>query len=1156
MSTSITQSIIVMVSQGWSVRVPGSALLSVAEPAMFVADPDVSRGVKLAIALLTGVPWSAVKVMFSVLGDAGRAGRRLVTAGQVEADYIIQYEVGSAANASAASESLRKTLFAIQFSMLADEIRLQIQRAAEAAGRAAYNYQVQVESFADYSSLPPQVAREQTILVDDFFASNDTTSAANYSFGFLTLRKLTEEDIAAAMDTHTNLQIASQTGQTVVSVPSSELAALTAGCVISIIELAPGTAPQASRGKSEPLEIKGAISLTIFRAPGDSFKGLFTSPLTFTIPAKYSEGFRCAFWHETLGDWSLEGVDSSEDVTGNLVCHTFHLTVFAGIKRGFVETFACSQVTLLTADAFRRLWAGRQWYFDTEACLFLLLLFGLTLLLLIALKLDAGRCPDFPDDNFLLQQQAAVTIAPRWTASFDVKSGMGFDKMSSNISGFMVSERVHSNDAWLQADLGGDYELTSIVITWGVSKGMAKTYTVYGIEESGTEILMQSMTSMTKQNKRQDSIALTTDAEFQKVKFYLQSTWDNVDSPGYQFMINDITIRGRPARVLPPELLRMPSQATTVVQPRQSSRPASQRRCSAKLRDPLEDLLENGLLFVSDSCTRLERLSKDLQAASRQKGGALSSARLLTNHFIASMLRSHIRRQISASMLQSQDDVNFLLRSLEPSDAKKVGHGCVVSAPKVFSNYAGEISRLERVRRQFESEVVKLSKLRPRALLRGMTQRLLMQGPLGTLAYSIFMPSGMQVLLVMSQMLGALMASTFFLQKENCGESAAQLGVAELMGQELGKLLAVSFGSVLLAACPVKVLATLHKRKFKRYADEAVCCQDRVRQLRVWEVQDTAFWILGICYLCFCILFISLFLANAPKTSRKEWLLSSCWSLLVDTAILPFVLAVTLPLLCVLLLRSPVADKDAIAAQLRMGLRDRSGLTRETSQMSIVSLPNLISRTSLDMQISATMKNSAVEQGREDPAELPQQMYAHLCKLHGVNFVALKDASTTQNTNSGSESSEKVLDSRKEAKFPAVEELSSAVEELPSAVEGLSSVVISFDELTQSIDEARSPAVAQLSSASTQLSVASGKLAPAFADATLALTPASPKLVSASHEATPQATQPAGLQFNDRLHAQPSDSHSHHAGVSQEGGHALVSTFVRSMGKKYQTTRT
>lgn len=1116
---------------------------------MFVSDPDVSHGVKLAIALLTEVPWSAVKVMFNVLGDAGRAGRRLVTAGQVQADYIIQYEVGSAANASAASQSLRKMLFAIQFSMLADEIRMQIQRAAEAAGRAAYNYQVQVESFADYSSLPAQVAREQAILVDEFFASNDASSAANFSFGYLTLRKLTEEDIAAAMGTDANLQIASQTGQTVVSVPSSELVALTAGTVISIIEIAEGTAPQASRGTPDPLEIVGAISLTIFRAPGDSLKGQFTSPLNFTIPAKYSEGFRCAFWHETSGEWSFQGVESSEGVTGNLVCHTFHLTVFAGIKHGFLETFTCSQVTLLTADAFRRLWAGRVWYFDMEACLFFLLLFGLTVLLLIAWRLDAGRCLDFPDDNFLLQQQAAVTIAPRWTANFNVKLGMGFDKMSPDISGSMVSERVHNNDAWLQADLGGSYELSSIVITWGVSNGMAKSYSVCGIDASGTEILLQSMTSMAKQNKRQDSIALTTDAEFQKVKLYLQSSWDSMDSPGYRLMIKDITISGRPIRVLPPELLHLPSQATTVVQTAQSSLPAPQRRCLATLRDLLDDLLENGLLFLSDSCTRLERLSRDLQTALGQKGGTLASARLLTNHFIASMLRGHIRRQISASMLQSQADVSFLLRSLERSDAKKVGHGCVVSAPLVFSNYAGEVSRLGLVRRQFESEVVKVSKLTPRALLlHGMTQRLLMQCPLGTLAYSIFMPSGMQVLLAMSQMLGALMASTFFLRKENCG-TATQLSIPELMGQELGKLLAVASGSILLAVGPVRVLATLHKRKFKRYADAAVSCEDRPRQLRVWEVQDIAFWILGTCYVCFCILFISLFLANAPENSRNEWLLSSCWSLLIDTAILPVVLAVALPLLCVLLLCCPVADKRTIAAQLNIGLRDGPGLTREVSQMSIATLPNLISRTSLDKQVAPPTKIIAVEEGREDPAELPQQMYAQLCQLHEIDVVALKNAPSAQNTNSGSESSAKSLDRRKEAQSPAVEELS-------STVEGLSSVVFSFEHLTQSIDEARTPAVAELSPASAELSVASEELSPAFAEVAPALTPASTKLVPASSEAPRQATQPAGSHVNDKLHLQASGSHPSRAGGPQEGGHALASTFVRSTGKKYQATRT
>lgn len=170
--------------------------------------------------------------------------------------------------------------------------------------------------------------------------------------------------------------------------------------------------------------------------------------------------------------------------------------------------------------------------------------------------------------------------------------------------------------------------------------------------------------------------------------------------------------------------------------------------------------------------------------------------------------------------------------------------------------------------------------------------------PLGNIfTTNIFMGSEMQALFLILELVGDLLVVCLFFSasgrakgKASQGEADACSGDEELeegIAYKMGRVLAVAMGSVVFAALPVNFLRSLHPRKFKKLPYEG--CPEWQRQLRAWRLQDRLVWALGSLYLGCGLLYIALFLANISA----EGLIS----LLQDTVVLPFIVALCMPLL-------------------------------------------------------------------------------------------------------------------------------------------------------------------------------------------------------------------------------------------------------------------
>lgn len=107
-------------------------------------------------------------------------------------------------------------------------------------------------------------------------------------------------------------------------------------------------------------EVRAFVGIDLWRVTGDSEEHIHVSgvePIVFVLPVNFSEGLRCVFWDEAAGSWSEQGVVTSpENVVGEpTICETTHLSFFAVIWQGYVMTFQCSQLSLMTIDAILQL---------------------------------------------------------------------------------------------------------------------------------------------------------------------------------------------------------------------------------------------------------------------------------------------------------------------------------------------------------------------------------------------------------------------------------------------------------------------------------------------------------------------------------------------------------------------------------------------------------------------------------------------------------------------------------------------------------------------------------------------------------------------------------------------------------------------------------
>jgi len=147
--------------------------------------------------------------------------------------------------------------------------------------------------------------------------------------------------------------------------------------------------------------VRGSINMNLYDGLGIRIPvHNLSDPITFTLNAEDAD---CAVWDEELQLWTVDGLELVHTGVGNLTCATTHLSLFAGIARGFTGSLRCSQATLLTKEGFLAL-AKEDWRYRPWTIVYFVMVVLSLILLGMALCVDLKRYRKgkWKDENFLI----------------------------------------------------------------------------------------------------------------------------------------------------------------------------------------------------------------------------------------------------------------------------------------------------------------------------------------------------------------------------------------------------------------------------------------------------------------------------------------------------------------------------------------------------------------------------------------------------------------------------------------------------------------------------------------------------------------------------------------------------------------------------------
>ncbi|CAE8618650.1 unnamed protein product [Polarella glacialis] len=131
------------------------------------------------------------------------------------------------------------------------------------------------------------------------------------------------------------------------------------------------------------------------------------TPVLITVLANWSSspGSLCAFWDEAAWQWSVEGLTESASVSGALVCASTHLTIFAALRKEFLDKFVeqlkCTNVRMLALHSG----SDGSWTYRPGGLLLWLALIASSGFVIYSNKVDvAMKKTGLWDDGFFITQ--------------------------------------------------------------------------------------------------------------------------------------------------------------------------------------------------------------------------------------------------------------------------------------------------------------------------------------------------------------------------------------------------------------------------------------------------------------------------------------------------------------------------------------------------------------------------------------------------------------------------------------------------------------------------------------------------------------------------------------------------------------------------------
>lgn len=189
---------------------------------------------------------------------------------------------------------------------------------------------------------------------------------------------------------------------------------------------------------------------------------------------------------------------------------------------------------------------------------------------------------------------------------------------------------------------------------------------------------------------------------------------------------------------------------------------------------------------------------------------------------------------------------------------------------------------------------------------------IVLMSPLGSVfQLSIFMTCKQKMFYLLLDFNGALLLSVAFystsgsVKGKQIGEPTCDVPQEAVL--QVGRLMALALGSVVLSWVPSALLQSLQGRRLKVLsADRA----ERAKTLRAWRMQDILVYSLGCLYLGFSSFFVAAFFANLEVEDDQSMAKTTLLTVAQEHAVMPMVFGIAIPLVTHISVRCSAVSRD------------------------------------------------------------------------------------------------------------------------------------------------------------------------------------------------------------------------------------------------------
>jgi len=193
------------------------------------------------------------------------------------------------------------------------------------------------------------------------------------------------------------------------SVAALEEVGVEAVSVVTVMNESSITAFKAADVETELLASPVNVRLVDLEGNEISVRDL-VNPIEIVLNATRTQQSACAYWDEVESRWIVDELDFAEAADDTaFICVSSHLTIFGAVLKGFLDSLACSNAHVLTADGVASLGDG-DWASGAGSIFLILLIIVEFIIVGVLTYLTRKQCAEREwEDELLFTEDEALT---------------------------------------------------------------------------------------------------------------------------------------------------------------------------------------------------------------------------------------------------------------------------------------------------------------------------------------------------------------------------------------------------------------------------------------------------------------------------------------------------------------------------------------------------------------------------------------------------------------------------------------------------------------------------------------------------------------------------------------------------------------------------